>query len=100
MFPPPNNHYRISDEEMHKMRLDIEGVVGRLDKVEASLVLQNTQAQRIETNTKDLLDTFQAFQGAWKVLNWIGKLAKPIGYLATFGAGIYWVKDHIKDVFK
>lgn len=54
---------------------------------------ENTNAtNRIEANTAEMLDVFESWKGAMKVLNWIGKAAKPIGYVVGMGASIaaFW----------
>ena len=54
---------------------------------------ENTNAtKRIEANTAEMLDVFESWKGAMKVLNWIGKAAKPIGYVVGMGASIaaFW----------
>lgn len=54
---------------------------------------ENTKAiKRIEANTAEMLDVFESWKGAMKVLNWIGKAAKPIGYVVGLGASIaaFW----------
>lgn len=43
----------------------------------------NTAAtKRIESNTAELVEAFSNLKGAFKVLNWIGKFARPLGYIA------------------
>lgn len=43
---------------------------------------KNTEAtERVEGNTSEVVDLLRSFQGAFKVLNMIGKLAKPLGYI-------------------
>lgn len=64
----------------------------RMSSIESALT-ENTEAtKRIEANTADLLDFFAAAKGAFKVLGWIGKLAKPISYVAAAGAAVigFW----------
>jgi len=54
---------------------------------------ENTNAtKRIEANTAEMLDVFESWKGAMKVLTWIGKAAKPIGYVVGMGASIaaFW----------
>ena len=54
---------------------------------------ENTKAtKRIEANTAEMLDVFESWKGAMKVLTWIGKAAKPLGYLVGLGASIaaFW----------
>lgn len=61
----------------------------KLAVLEDSVDSHTEQLNRIEKNTSELIETFQAFQGAWKVLNWIGKAAKPIALVSAFCAGAY-----------
>lgn len=54
---------------------------------------ENTNAtKRIEAHTAEMLDVFESWKGAMKVLNWIGKAAKPLGYVVGLGASIaaFW----------
>jgi hypothetical protein len=53
----------------------------------------NTEAtKRVETNTAELMGWLRALEGAFKVLNTIGSVAKPLGYIAAFigAAGSAW----------
>ena len=42
------------------------------------LVAVEIKVDRIEQNTKDVVSAFGAAQGAFTVLEWLGKVAKPI----------------------
>jgi hypothetical protein len=55
----------------------------RLKTLEAERVSLLERSKRIEDNTQELLTTFNALKGAWTVLNFIGKLAKPLAVLAA-----------------
>jgi hypothetical protein len=54
----------------------------RMEGIEKSLKENNEATARVETNTADLLEAFNALRGAFKVFTWIGKAAKPLGYIA------------------
>lgn len=57
------------------------------------LLKENTDdTKAIKADTAELLEAFNSFKGAMKVLEWIGKAAKPIGYIAGFCASIaaFW----------
>ena len=47
------------------------------------LVAVESKVDHIDKNTKDLVDGFNAVQGAFTVLGWIGKIAKPILWIAA-----------------
>lgn len=50
---------------------------------------RNTEAtERLERNTKEIVEFFEAIKGALKVLNWLARLARPLGYLASAGAAV------------
>lgn len=49
----------------------------------------NTQAtKQVADNTRELVDLFESFKGAFRVLNWLGKLAKPMAYIVGLGASL------------
>ncbi|WP_291928576.1 hypothetical protein [Limnohabitans sp.] len=56
------------------------------------------KVDKIETNTKDMVAAFNAAQGAFAVLEWLAKVAKPLlivgGFLAAIGAA--WTQIKIK----
>ena len=47
------------------------------------LVAVEAKVDHIDKNTKDLVDGFKAVQGAFTVLGWIAKIAKPILWIAA-----------------
>lgn len=58
---------------------------------------ENTAAtNRIAENTAGMMEFLDAAQGAFKVLTWIGKLARPISYIAAAGAAILGLWSAIK----
>lgn len=82
--------------ECEKRGFDLtqEVTVIKLEQTEFRFLLkENTDAtKRIEANTAEMLDVFESFKGAMKVLNWIGKAAKPMGYVVGMCASIaaFW----------
>lgn len=82
--------------ECEKRGFDLtqEVTVIKLEQTEFRFLLkENTDAtKRIEANTAEMLDVFDSFKGAMKVLNWIGKAAKPMGYVVGLCASIaaFW----------
>ena len=58
-----------------------------------ALLKENTDATKeIKADTAELLEVFSSFKAAFKVLEWIGKAAKPLGYVVGFGASVaaFW----------
>ena len=57
------------------------------------LLAENTATiQEIKTDTAEMLAVFKSWQGAMKVMDMIGSLAKPLGYIVGLGASIaaFW----------
>ena len=72
-------------EQITTMALDVRNLkVGLADN--------SAVTDRIDTNTQELLEVFGAFKGAWKVLDVIGKLAKPVSFIVAFfsAAALAW----------
>ena len=56
------------------------------------LLAVESKVDSIDTNTKGLVEAFDALQGAFKVLGWIASAAKPILWVAAsiMAAGAIW----------
>lgn len=66
--------------------------VGNLEEgfgtFKAELADNTAATKRIESNTAELVEAFSNVKGAFKVLNWIGKFARPLGYIAGLLAAV------------
>jgi len=62
------------------------------EQIYQRLITVEEKVDRIDNNTKGLVEAINAAQGAVKVLNWIASLAKPLLWcIAAFTAiGIAW----------
>ena len=57
------------------------------------LLAENTETiNEIKTDTADMLEVFESWKGAMRVMDMLGKLAKPLGYIVGFGASVvaFW----------
>ncbi len=57
-------------------------------KLSAELKANTETTNQVKTNTSEVVDLLRSFQGAFRVLNMIGKLAKPLGYIAMAGSAL------------
>lgn len=86
----------------HLTKVDDQMLAGdeRMTRIEAGLTENTVATQQVADNTKDLVELFQAMKGALKVLNWLGKLAKPMAYIIGLGTAAlgFWtaLKGHMK----
>lgn len=75
--------------EINEMADKLEELERRMDIADTERITLLTQNKTIVDNTSELLVTFNALKGAWVVLNFIGKLAKPLTFIAS-GFGLYF----------
>ena len=54
----------------------------RMDRLEADIQRNTKLTECIETNTRDLITLFNSWAGAFRTIEQIGRLAKPVGYTA------------------
>ena len=80
------------DTRMNNLADEITAV--KLEQAEfRQLLKENTDdTKAIKADTAELLEAFRSFKGAMKVLEWIGKAAKPLGYVVGLGASVaaFW----------
>lgn len=60
------------------------------------LVAVEAKVDRIDTNTEGMVTAFKAASGAFLVLEYIAKIAKPILFIAGLGTFIATFWDHLK----
>lgn len=62
------------------------------EQIYERLVAVEQKVDRIDTNTKGLVEAIDAAQGAVKVLGWVASLAKPILWIGglVMAAGAIW----------
>jgi hypothetical protein len=60
------------------------------------LLAVEKKVDAIDTNTRGMVDAFNAAQGAFTVLDWMAKAVKPILWLVAAGAVVATVFDQWK----
>lgn len=62
------------------------------------LIAVEAKVDSIEKNTKDVVDAFEAAKGAFAVLELLGKLAKPMLWIAGLitAVGVFWQTFKVK----
>lgn len=74
--------------ELHAIHERLDAGDRRMQAIERDLKTNTEATQAVQANTRELLDVLAAMQGAFKVLGWIGKAAKPLGAIAAAVAAI------------
>jgi hypothetical protein len=60
----------------------------RVGNLERGLADNTATTKRIETDTNEMIEMFRSWQGAMKVLEVIGKAAKPLAAIVSLGVAI------------
>ena len=83
---------RAGDRRMDEIVKTIAAI--QIEQASAKVLLaENTETiKEIKTDTADMLEVFESWKGAMRVMEMIGKLAKPLGYIVGLGASIaaFW----------
>ena len=83
---------RAGDKRMDEIVKTVAAI--QMEQANAKVLLaENTETiKEIKTDTADMLGVFESWKGAMKVMEMIGRLAKPLGYIVGFGASVaaFW----------
>lgn len=60
-----------------------------MEQMQIGLDKNNAATERIESSTNEIVDFFTSMKGAFKVFNWIGKLAKPLGSIIALCTALW-----------
>lgn len=97
-----NERLQVISDGMENLRESLRSGDERMTRIEDNAttlredMAENTKATKlVADNTAELVEIFESFKGAIKVLNWLGKLAKPMAYIASLftalmGAWVAW----------
>ena len=75
-------------DELGAVRERLDRDKKRLDRLEDELTKNTQLTQKVVTQTAEPIEFFAAMKGAFKVLNWLGKLAKPMAAIAALGVAL------------
>jgi hypothetical protein len=64
----------------------------RMDGFESRLDDNTAATKRVENNTQAIVDAFESWQGAMKVLDFIGRMAKPLAAIVALVAAWFTFK--------
>lgn len=75
-------------------KAEFEAMVIRQEASEREIKAMREDLRQIRSDTSGIVDFFDSAAGAFKVLNWIGKAAKPVGYIAATctAVAVAWAK--------
>lgn len=78
--PMPLEH---GDERFDRIEKQLKSGQARMAAIEIGLAENTTTTNRIDKSTAGMVEWMNNFEGAFKVLEGIGKLAKPLAIIAA-----------------
>ena len=83
---------RAGDKRMDEIVKTVAAI--QIEQASAKVLLaENAETiNKIKTDTADMLEVFESWKGAMRVMEMLGKLAKPLGYIVGFVASVaaFW----------
>ena len=88
---------RAGDKRMDEIVKTVAAI--QIEQASAKLLLaENTETiNEIKTDTADMLEVFESWKGAMRVMEMIGSLAKPLGYIAALIAAVVGIWNAMKS---
>jgi hypothetical protein len=71
------------DEHKEQTKQNFDNSSRRFDVLEQELAANTEATKRIETNTGEVVQAFSDMRGGLRVLESIGRLARPVGFIAA-----------------
>lgn len=68
----------------------------RVDEMDRRLQINTEATERIDSNTRELVEAFRDLKGFFSVTNTVGKLAKPLGWVLAAGTAGVLLWDRFK----
>ncbi len=88
---------RAGDKRMDEIVKTVAAI--HIEQASAKVLLaENTETiNEIKTDTADMLEVFESWKGAMRVMEMIGSLAKPLGYIAALIAAVVGIWNAMKS---
>ena len=88
---------RAGDKRMDEIVKTVAAI--QIEQARAKVLLaENAETiKEIKTDTADMLEVFESWKGAMRVMEMIGSLAKPLGYIAALVAAVVGIWNAMKS---
>lgn len=73
---------------MDKLAKEVSALQLSVADTRVLLASNSESTARVEKNTAEMLVVFESWRGAMRALEMIGRMARPLGYIATLAAAI------------
>ena len=88
---------RAGDKRMDEIVKTVAAI--QIEQASAKVLLaENTETiKEIKTDTADMLEVFESWKGAMRVMEMLGKLARPLSYITAFVGSVVGIWVAIKN---
>lgn len=80
-----NEQLVVGELRMGRIEGDVSDLRDDMTVVRRDLAANTEATQRLDKSTADLVEFLQAMKGMFKVLDWFGRMAKPIASIFALG---------------
>lgn len=86
------NELRAGDRRMGEIVKTVSQIQAEQASAKVLLAANTETIAQIKIDTEEMLGVFESWKGAMKVMEMVGKLAKPLGYIVGLGASMaaFW----------
>ena len=85
------------DKRMDEIVKTIAAIQTEQDSAKVLLAKNAETIKEIKTDTADMLEVFESWKGAMRVMEMLGSLAKPLGYIAALIAAVVGIWTAMKS---
>lgn len=83
------NELRAGDRRMDEIGKTISEMRTEQEAMRRALDEQHKLVNEMRKNTQEMLEVFQSWKGAMRVLEWIGRAAKPLIWIIGLGSAFF-----------
>lgn len=81
---------------VHEIRKRLGDGAVRMKRIEAELAVVTTAIESIKSDTSELLQVLDAMKGAFRVLDWLGRFARPLAAIVALAAALWGLVTTVK----
>ena len=74
---------------MKGLRIDLDAQTASIESMKVDIAANTAATNAVKADTSELVELLHSFKGAFKVLDMLARLARPLGFLAAAFASFY-----------
>jgi len=94
-----NHRFDKGSERMAAIERGLDGTTRELGQNTTELAKTRQELHELKQQLTELLEFFNAMKGAFKVLRWLGMLAKPVTAIVALGVALIGAWNAAKGIY-